>query len=95
MWIANNWKDYEVIDVYKRQPLDRRYGSVRFHYGDPPYDGRLHDEPDESREPRAFREQAGSACERYRKNPLRHLYLPSRSVKRRFCVHSACRYLIR
>ena len=27
-----------------------------------------------SREPWAFREQAGSACERYRKNPLRHLY---------------------
>lgn len=24
--------------------------------------------------PGRFREQAGSACERYRKNPLRHLY---------------------
>ena len=54
-------------------PLDRRYGCVRLYYVDPPYDGRLHDEPHESGEPGTFRQPSGSAHEGYRENIIRHL----------------------
>ena len=51
-----------------------RHGSVCFYHGRSPFNGRFYDEPYESRKPWSFREQAGPACEGYRKNPLRHLY---------------------
>ena len=55
-------------------PLDRRYGCIRIHYGDPADDGWLHYEPDACGEPGAFRQQAGTESPGYGEDPLWTLY---------------------